>query len=282
MLQIEIGDLVTRKSYNNDINFILVDIRENYAILIGAEYRLIADSPLNDLDYAQIRDDNSVNESFDKETRGNLFSNWYKPQTVIRSESSDSSGTTTILSSTKCGIVLHIDGDPFYLDRCLAQYEKLGVTAVGVSIKENKQPSAILDLLKQHKPNILVITGHDSLKKNANNIMDINDYKNSKYFVESVKISREYNPNYDELIIIAGGCKSHYEALMQAGANFASSPDRILINITDPVLVASKFASTSIKNYLESDTIAKELLSGFGGIGGIETRGQCREVKPIF
>ncbi len=140
----------------------------------------------------------------------------------------------------------------------------------------------ILDLLRRYRPNILVITGHDSLKRESEDSMDLNDYKNSRYFVECVKTAREYNPNYDELVIIAGGCKSHYEEIMRAGANFASSPDRLLIGITDPVYVACKFAHTSIKDILDIDSIAKDVFSGVGGIGGIETRGQCREVKPMY
>ena len=32
------------------------------------------------------------------------------------------------------------------------------------------------------------------------------------------------------LIIVAGACQSHFEALLQAGANFASSPGSVLIH----------------------------------------------------
>ena len=45
----QIGDLVTRKSYNNDIVFKIIDIDgENY-ILKGDVIRLYADSPKEDL-----------------------------------------------------------------------------------------------------------------------------------------------------------------------------------------------------------------------------------------
>ncbi len=33
----------------------------------------------------------------------------------------------------------------------------------------------------------------------------------------------------DELVIFAGACQSHYEEIIKAGANFASSPHRILM-----------------------------------------------------
>lgn len=265
------GDIVTRKSYGNDINFIISDIKDNTALLIGLEHRLIADAPLIDMDYAFTRQDGSLSQA-------GSVSNIYKYKAIIKARNTSKS----LLSGTMCGTTLHIDGDPFYLKQCMDQYEKLGVSAVGVFIEEDKQPDVVVDLLKQYRPNILVITGHDAIKKGLINSMDINNYKNSKYFTKGVIKAREYNSNYDELVIIAGGCKSHYEALMKAGANFASSPERILINITDPVYVACKFANTSVKEYLNIETISKDVLSGFGKMGGIETRGQCREVKPMF
>lgn len=273
-----IGSFVTRKSYKNDINFLLIDILGSYAILTGLDYRLIADAPLSDLDYANLRNEDNDSELFNEAYKDDLITNWNKQQIVIKSSDTG----MTMPSGIKCGTVLHIDGDPFYLKICMSRYEKSGVSVVGVGIEESKQPAILLDLLKQYKPNILVITGHDSLKKKANHSMNINDYRNSKYFVECVKIAREYNPNYDELVIIAGGCKSHYEAIMKAGANYASSPDRLFINITDPVYVACKLANTSIKDIIDIDTITRDVFSGVGGIGGIETRGQCREVKPVY
>ena len=69
---------------------------------------------------------------------------------------------------------------------------------------------------------------------------------------------------------------------MKAGANFASSPNRTLLNVIDPVYVACKFATTSIHTFLDIDDISKDLISISGSIGGIETRGQCRRVKPNY
>ncbi len=48
-MSFEIGDLVTRKSYNNDILFRIIDINENIAILKGVDLRLYADSVMDDL-----------------------------------------------------------------------------------------------------------------------------------------------------------------------------------------------------------------------------------------
>ena len=41
----KIGDYVTRDSYNNDIVFVIVDIKNDEAILKGFDLRLIANSP---------------------------------------------------------------------------------------------------------------------------------------------------------------------------------------------------------------------------------------------
>ena len=74
--------------------------------------------------------------------------------------------------------------------------------------------------------------------KNGKNYNDINNYRNSRYFVKSVNEARRWNSDKNELVIFAGACQSYYEAIMSAGANFASSPARILIDFMDPLIVA--------------------------------------------
>lgn len=284
-----IGDLVCRKSYNKDIRFIIKSVKENTAILSGIDYRLIADAKLNDLVPVKTRFNNSSEsteeESCDSEDypleeytgfRASKFT------TNSNEEITTISVNESIYSNTKCGLILHIDGDKSYLSDCLSYYKKLGVYATGVNISEDKQPSMILELLQRFNPNIVVITGHDSLRRKFKYSADLDNYKNSRYFAESIRIARSYNKNYDDLIIIAGGCKSHYEELMKAGSNFASSPNRTLLNVIDPVYVACKFATTSIHTFLDIDDISKDLLSISGSIGGIETRGQCRKAKPNY
>ena len=46
---IRIGDYVTRKSYQNDIVFKVIDVQGDNYILCGACIRLMADSPRSDL-----------------------------------------------------------------------------------------------------------------------------------------------------------------------------------------------------------------------------------------
>lgn len=286
-----IGDFVCRKSYNRDIRFVIKDLKENTAILSGIDYRLIADAKLNDLVPLKTRDDaseeitedvssdESYNHTLDDKHDGFRIT---KYKTKADSEINVIPVNANLASDKKCGLILHVDGDKSYLSDCLSYYKKKGVYAVGMNIPESSQPGLILELLQNFNPNILVITGHDSLSRKSKSSMNLDDYKNSKYFVESIKIARNYNKNYDDLVIIAGGCKSHYEALMNAGANFASSPNRSLINVIDPVYVACKLASSSIHTFLDMDDITKGLLTLAGSIGGIETRGQCRKVKPNY
>ena len=45
----KIGDLVTRKSYNNDVVFKIIDIKDDVYYLKGVNVRLCADSDYDDL-----------------------------------------------------------------------------------------------------------------------------------------------------------------------------------------------------------------------------------------
>ena len=63
---------------------------------------------------------------------------------------------------------------------------------------------------------------------------------------------------------------------MSAGANFASSPARILIDFVDPLVVAEKVATTEQYKYITIDDIAKELRDGKKGVGGIGSNGKMK------
>ena len=54
-----------------------------------------------------------------------------------------------------------------------------------------------------------------------------------------------------------------------AGANFASSPARILIDFLDPLIIAKKVATTDSFKYITIDDIEYELRDGRRGVGGI-------------
>jgi len=132
------------------------------------------------------------------------------------------------------------------------------------------------------KPDIVVITGHDGVLKSrpTSDLYNLTSYKNSKYFVEAIQMARQYERNFDTLTIVAGACQSHFEALLQAGANFASSPGRVLIHALDPVYIAAKASLTSIRDTIQITDVLNHTISGAQGVGGIETRGSYRIGLP--
>ena len=100
------------------------------------------------------------------------------------------------------GKVLQIDGDKEYLKICLDVYTELGIPAVGVAIPESNQYKEIRALLEKHKPDILVITGHDAITSKKGSIKDINNYRNSLNFIKTVKEARKWQPDLDALLFL--------------------------------------------------------------------------------
>ena len=177
------------------------------------------------------------------------------------------------------GKILHLDGDRKYSEKSYNYYQKMGLNAIVKNIQEYKQPQVVYHLLEVYQPDILVITGHDEMIKKGTRYYDIYNYRNSKYFVETVKEARRYDNDYDKnLVIFAGACQSYFEALMSAGANFASSPARILIDFLDPLIVAGKIATTEKYKFVTIDDIAYELRDGKKGISGIGANGKLRKM----
>lgn len=250
-----VGDYVSRNSYKNDTVFIITSINNSVANLKGLNIRLYADSPLDDLKIEQRNEILLENDDdFVKETSEilNLDRNsfFYLP-----------------------GKILHIDGDKDYLNRCLKFYKKMNVQAYGVVIKEELVPLEISKYLNELKPDIVVITGHDCFYKHRDNKQDLNNYRNTKYFIESVKEARKYENSHDKLIIIAGACQSNYEGLIKAGANFASSPKRINIHALDPAIIAASIALSSRDSSIDIIKIISRTKYKEDGIGGIITNG---------
>lgn len=66
---------------------------------------------------------------------------------------------------------------------------------------------------------------------------------------------------------------------MEAGADFASSPARILIDFIDPLIIAEKIAITDEYRFISASEIIKEIREGSKGIGGIGARGKKKVVK---
>ena len=263
MSEIRKGDIVGRKSYNKDVYFKVSHIIEKtngkIAILNGLVERIEADSPISDLEIIpkeEIRNRlNNLNKSLEK--RVNI--EWKK-----RSNEKIVSGK-----------ILHLDGDRKYSEKSYNYYKKVGLNAVVKNIPEYKQPRVVRRLLEIYNPDILVITGHDGMLKRGSRYNDIYNYRNSRYFIETVKEARKYDKEKQKnLVIFAGACQSYFEALISAGANFASSPARILIDFLDPLLVAEKIATTEKYKYITIDDIAYELRDGKDGVSGIGANGK--------
>ena len=73
-----------------------------------------------------------------------------------------------------------------------------------------------------------------------------------------------------------GACQSYYEGIISAGADFASSPGRILIDFIDPLIVAQKIATSDEKKFVTSYEIEREIKEGERGISGLGARGKSK------
>ncbi|NMM61578.1 sporulation peptidase YabG [Clostridium sp. P21] len=285
----KVDDVVVRKSYGKDITFKIIDINEvdNNIIytLKGINLRIIADSPEEDLEIVPDNTKTQEEEVFSRKVNGSIKNVLAGREVVERVErgyrsSRVSSTSNKELKFGRPGRILHVDGDAEYLDVCLKVYKQLKLDVVGKNVVESEQPRIILDLVKKVKPDIVVITGHDSISKNVRDYMNLDNYKNSRYFVECVSALRNYEASYDDLVIFAGACQSCYEAILDAGANFASSPKRILIHCLDPVFLSERIAYSNIEKVVSIQEALENTITGTKGIGGLQTRGKYREGFP--
>ena len=245
---ISIGDIVTRKSHNNDIVFKVTNKEKNICYLKGVELRLIADADEKDLVKVKDKLDDSNCEYAYKilnDRTLNRSDYFYLP-----------------------GKILHIDGDSDYLKKCMEYYKKAHVLAYGKSIKESDMPKKVIEYLEEVKPDILIITGHDAFYGKENG-----KYKNSVNFIKAVRKARKYEKSNEGLIIIAGACQSDYEDLIKSGATFASSPKRVNIHALDPAIIAVSLSYADKSKEIDLiDTLSKTKY-GADGIGGIKTKG---------
>ena len=98
------------------------------------------------------------------------------------------------------------------------------------------------------------------------------------HFINTVKEARKWGKCSDKLVIFAGACQSYYEALIESGANFASSPTRQNINVLDPVYIAINVARSHVGSYIDIEETLKKTVSKGVGLGGIDTRGVARRL----
>lgn len=252
-----IGDYVTRKSYNNDMVFKIKDFVDDVAILEGLNIRLIADANVDDLVLCEeckdelFKEDRTLFKNMDDLLNLDRDHYFYLP-----------------------GKVLHIDADKDYLDRCIKFYKDMNVVCYGVVSSEDKVYLKLKDYLEEIRPDVLVITGHDAYyESSSSDYKEVSNYKNSKNFIKAVNVARKYEKDHEKLIIIAGACQSDYEELIKAGANFASSPRRINIHALDPAIVASSVCLSNKNEPIDLINILGRTKYGKDGIGGIITNG---------
>lgn len=238
------GMFVTRKKYNHDIIFRIVSIDGNMCNLRGEYVRLLATASIDDLVEIDMKEIKV--EIKEDELRVN--------NDVVK------------------GTVLHIDGDNYYLNKCLSAYRANKIPAIGVHMKESDIKDNITNLLIKYNPDILVITGHDKYDK------DKDEYENSINYIDAVKKARIYQPNKDALIIFAGACQSYYEGIIESGANFASSINRVNINVLDPSFIAIQIANSKVEEYIDVKKILSNTVSKGRGLGGIDTKGVARKI----
>ncbi|CEI74239.1 MULTISPECIES: sporulation peptidase YabG [Romboutsia] len=279
-----IGDIVVRKSYGKDIVFKIIafsidEKNEKVAILKGVAFRILADAPIDDLEAVRLPNIRDV--LLDKNVESLISQSMRKAK---EREKKMNRAVPKLQMNTNVygmpGKVLQIDGDKEYLKLCLDVYTELGIPAVGIAIPEPNQYKEVRALLEKHNPDILVITGHDALTSKKGNTTDLSNYKNSMNFIKTVKQARKWQPNLDNLVIFAGACQSNYEQLIKAGANYASSPGRIMIHALDPVFVVEKIACSRIDTIVPIEEVIEQTVTGMKGIGGSETRGKFRWAMP--
>ena len=166
-----------------------------------------------------------------------------------------------------------MDGDKKYAEKSMRYYRKMGLDAIVKNIPENKQPYIVRTLIRRYNPDILVITGHDGMIRNGTGYTDIYNYKNSRFFIETVKNARK-ETNKDDLVIFAGACQSFFEAIMDSGANYASSPARVLIDFMDPLIIAERIAITPENKNITMTEMSNILKDNNKRIGGRTSKGK--------
>ena len=294
MIMLKIGDVVARKSYGYDVLFKVTNIYDDMAELVGMTVRILADAPIYDLKKMTTDEINRVIKMQDDHTRIKInrcysnLSNRFNFRNISNNYAYSKQFQSIVRDDVyhkdsiykKPGVIMHLDGDAEYAIKCKDTYRKMGLVAHAYHVKEAEQPRYVYNLLTRIRPNILVMTGHDAFIRKRNDIYNIDNYKNSKYFVEAVLEARRYEHNLDNLVIFAGACQSYYEAILSAGANFASAPKRVLIDMLDPIIVAESVAYTPVDKFVPLASIISNTREGLKGIGGVQTRGQYREGMP--
>lgn len=275
---VQVGDIVARLSHQQDIFFHVDRIQGSIkskgpglVILKGLNLRLLADAPISDL----VLKSSVEVANYEREDHKMIYQKLHKLTSQRKTAQDDQKEFFEIP-----GRVLQLDGDQDYLHQCIKTYRQMGIEAKGICKSEIEQPRVIRKILQENPADILVLTGHDGLISGKRDFHNMDSYRSSRYFVESVLEARRFQHNLDALVIFAGACQSNYEAILSAGANFASSPKRMLIHAFDPVFIVERIAFTPTDQIVSVKDILTHTITGTDGVGGVETRGQMRRGYP--
>lgn len=211
MKQIKKGDIVVRKSYRKDILFVVKNIwytnQQKVAILKGLIDRIQADSTIDDLEIVDKQIIKEKMETLHHKMTSKIIQTKEKQATKeyrIGIVSSNIRNKEKIIT----GKILHLDGDKKYSEKSYYYYKKLGLKAVVKNIPEYRQPRVVYRLLQTYRPDILVITGHDGMIKKGRDYNNIYNYRNSKYFIQTVKEARRYDKENNNHLVIFARCLS--------------------------------------------------------------------------
>lgn len=226
MDKFKVGDIVARRSYNYDVLFRITDINNGIAELVGISVRIVADAPEYDLKHISKEEADKMISNLERSRHARLnrcYSNMNRKY-INMHEKKIMDINPNIYTKDKVlkkpGIILHIDGDSEYAAKSREIYKNMGITAYTYNIAESEQYKQIYPLLQKIRPNILILTGHDAFIRRRNDIYNIDNYKNSKYYIQGVLEARRYEHNLDNLVIFAGACQSYYEAIITARSKF--------------------------------------------------------------
>lgn len=281
MYKFKKGDIVGRLSYNKDVIFEIIKIIKvrngnHIYILKGLTKRIEADSLEDDLEKLDKRFVFDKMKEFDEEIYNHI-------QLCLNNSKYYIHSMKKVFNNKRgengnfMGKILHLDGDKRYAEKSMKYYKSIGLNAIVKNVPENKQQYIVCDLIDKYRPDVIVLTGHDGMIKRGTAYNDIYNYRNSIYFMNTVNEIRK-NFYGKDISIFAGACQSYYEGIMLAGANFASSPARIMIDFIDPLIVAERIATTDNTQYLTIREIKDELRDGERGISGIGSTGKKRVI----
>ena len=257
MICVKIGDLVVRRKYKGDILFRIYDVKDNICYLEGVYIRLFATANPSDL---------LIVSSKELEYYRGLTKN--KSRAIKKDFAKQYKHLT--------GKILHIDSDLEFLYRCNELYNSLGLFAVCVYLKSDEISKYALEIIQDYQIDVVVITGHDSY--NNKGLYDLENYESSQGYINAVKrIRRIYSK--DDVYIFSGACGSNFEALIASGANAASSPQRVNIDLYDPAICAIKASTTPFDEIISFDSIWEHSLTKEAGISGIESYGRMRILR---